>query len=90
MIDLDIPLTLKYLKNDSGIKSNILIPIIIAIENARQNAINLLYCLLSILKKIVVAPIRVESPAIVEIKRGINVATCLTYSNILKKRSIYV
>ena len=52
-------------------------------EKARQNVINLLYLLFSILKNIDKAPIRVESPAIVDTKSGINASFILIpYSSI--------
>ena len=54
----------------------------IAIEKERQKVMNLLYLLLSILKNIKVAPIRVERPAIVETTRGISASMDLTYSSI--------
>ena len=44
-----------------------------AIENAKQNVIYLFYLFLSTLKNINVAPIKVESPAIVDTKSGISV-----------------
>ena len=61
-----------------------------AIEKAKQKEINLLYLLLSILKNISVAPISVESPAIVDTNKGISDPIYLTYSKYIKKRSIYV
>ena len=54
-----------------------------AIEKARQKVINLLYLFLSILKNISVAPIKVESPAIVDTKSGIKVLIIIIpYSSI--------
>lgn len=59
-----------HLKNDSGIKSKILIPIIMAMEKAKQNVINLVYLLSLILKSITKLPIIVDNPAIVATKSG--------------------
>ena len=58
-------------KKEAGIKSVILIPIIIAKENDKQNVINLLIFLSLIFKKIISAPILVDKPAISDINNGI-------------------
>ena len=50
-----------------GIKSNKLILIIIHKENDKQKVINLFIFLSSILKKIIIVPIIVDIPAIVDI-----------------------
>ena len=47
-----------------------LIPIIIAIENAKQNVMNLLYFSLGILKNMTRHPRMVDNPAKVEIING--------------------
>ena len=58
-----------------GIKSVILIPIIIAKENAKEKVINLLILFSLNLKNITKAPIIVDKPAIVEISKDI--ANCI-------------
>ena len=55
---------------DSGIKSVILIPIIIASEKLKQNEINLFICDSLNFKKITKLPKTVDKPAMVEISKG--------------------
>lgn len=66
------------LKNDDGIKSVILMPIIIAIEKDKQIEINLFILLSLIFKKITIPPSRVDIPAIVDINNAFKVVVNIT------------
>lgn len=79
-IDFIIPYTFVQTKNDSGIRSSILIPIIMAIEKERQNVINLLYFCFGILNNITKLPSIVDSPAIVATISGPRIAFILITS----------
>ena len=70
---LDILYSKRIVNKDDGIRSVILIPIIMAIEKERQKVINLFILLLSILKKIIIPPNNVDIPASVDIKKAFNV-----------------
>ena len=72
----------RIVNKEDGIKSVILIPIIIAMENDKQKVINLFIFLLSILKKIIIAPNKVDIPASVDIKKAFNVFKIITYLNL--------
>ena len=74
-IALPIDIFNNIVKNDDGIKSVMLIPIITAIENERQKVINLFILSFLILKKITIPPSRVDIPAIVDIKNAFNIDT---------------
>ena len=75
---LDILYSNNIVNKDDGIKSVILMPIIIAIEKDRQKVINLFILLLSILKKIIIPPNKVDIPAKVDIKKAFNVFKIIT------------
>jgi hypothetical protein len=73
IIDINIPLVKLYFNktnNDSGIKSVILIPIIMDREKLKTRLINLFMFSFLIGRKIINEPIIVDRPAIVEIIKG--------------------
>jgi len=61
------------LKNEDGIKSVILIPIIIDMENAKQKDIKRFILFSLILNNITIPPSRVDIPAIEDIKKALSV-----------------
>ena len=74
---------IKMLYKEEGIKSLILIPIIMAMEKERQKVINLFILLSLILKKITIPPKSVDIPANDEIRKAFKVLINFTYLNII-------
>lgn len=76
---------LNILKREEGIKSVILIPIIIEIEKAKQKAMNLFILSLLILNKIIIPPSIVERPATEETKKAFNGLIIVSPLNTMNK-----